>query len=151
MHIRQKAIAPDQLVAAAARFVEANNGGNGRYDAVWCVVDVDEFDISAAARIADEQGIRLAVSNPCFELWLLLHHGECRAHQNGCGALIKGIRRHVAGYDKAQLDYKDFAPGVVLAIGRAKALETVAGERHPNPSTGMWRLAETIIGDHDDN
>ncbi|MEV6606321.1 RloB family protein [Kutzneria sp. NPDC051319] len=61
-----KGIAPDQLVRHAKRVP-------GDHDEIWCVVDTDEFDIAKAARLADELGVRLVVSNPCFELWLLLH------------------------------------------------------------------------------
>jgi hypothetical protein len=47
------------------------------YDEVWAVFDVDEFDVKDAIGLAARNGIRTAVSNPCFELWLLLHF-QCR-------------------------------------------------------------------------
>jgi hypothetical protein len=53
-------------------------------DEVWCVFDVDEHPKLAEARDqANANGIQLAVSNPCFELWLLLHFQEHRAHAGG--------------------------------------------------------------------
>jgi RloB-like protein len=45
-----------------------------RYDAVWCVFDVDTHDtLDAAIAEASRQSFQVAVSNPCFELWLLWH------------------------------------------------------------------------------
>jgi hypothetical protein len=64
-----KGIDPEQLVAHAHRV-------RGDHDEVWCVVDTDEFDIAKAVRVADKLKVRLAVSNPCFELWLLLHFDD---------------------------------------------------------------------------
>jgi len=44
------------------------------YNSVWCVFDVDDHPRVADARqMAADNGIELAISNPCFELWLLLH------------------------------------------------------------------------------
>lgn len=47
------------------------------YDSVWCVFDVDEHpNVPEAVDMACANGIELAISNPCFELWLLLHFRE---------------------------------------------------------------------------
>lgn len=35
--------------------------------------------LAEAGREARRRGVRLAVSSPCFELWLLLHHTDRRA------------------------------------------------------------------------
>src|SRR5688572_17963050 len=59
-----------QAEADAAR----TDDGFLRYDEVWCVFDVDEHpNLDASRRLAIEAGIEIALSNPCFELWLLLH------------------------------------------------------------------------------
>lgn len=49
--------------------------GRGRArDQVWCVFDRDEHpDVEPAMRLAGEHGIRTVLSNPCLELWFLLH------------------------------------------------------------------------------
>lgn len=47
---------------------------NLRYDHIWCVFDIDEHPFVPEARQqARDNRIDVAVSNPCFELWLLLH------------------------------------------------------------------------------
>lgn len=43
--VKSKGLAPHQLVRQAAAFVERSRD---LFDEVWCVVDVDEFDIGAA-------------------------------------------------------------------------------------------------------
>lgn len=46
-------------------------------DECWCVFDVEwprhHPHLAQAIRLAEDHGIRLAISNPCFELWLILH------------------------------------------------------------------------------
>src|SRR6185295_17099142 len=50
-------------------------------DEIWCVFDVDEHGRLADARQqARDNGIELAVSNPCFELWALLHFQDQTAY-----------------------------------------------------------------------
>ena len=45
---------------------------------VWVVVDVDQFrNLGEAERAAKEAGYNLAVSNPCFEVWLIDHDSPC--------------------------------------------------------------------------
>ena len=45
---------------------------------VWIVVDSDEFrNLAKAEREAKAKGVRLAISNPCFEVWLIDHVSPC--------------------------------------------------------------------------
>lgn len=44
----------------------------------WIVVDSDEFrNLAAAERETKTKGVRLAISNPCFEVWLIDHVSPC--------------------------------------------------------------------------
>lgn len=124
----------DVVTEAAARRESAPND----FDEVWCVVDVDEFKLDAAERLAVQHGVRLAVSNPCFELWLLLHHEDRRAGIVDAADAIRLLRQHVQGYDKRRVKLADFAAGIDDAIRRARDLDdgAVTG---PNPSSGVWR------------
>src|SRR5277367_1637370 len=79
---------PKTLVERAVEFKKAaekaatrGKDDNLRYDSVWCVFDVDEHPFLAEAQQkADANGVKVAVSNPCFELWALLHFQDRRAH-----------------------------------------------------------------------
>ncbi|WP_415853879.1 RloB family protein [Sinomonas sp. G460-2] len=45
------------------------------YDEVWVVSDVDEFvdELKQVKERARGTGVRLAITNPCFEAWLSMH------------------------------------------------------------------------------
>ena len=46
-------------------------------DEVWAVFDRDEHDrFSEAVDRCEAHGVRVARSNPCFELWLILHEAD---------------------------------------------------------------------------
>lgn len=126
---------PERLVDYAVRLRDRNADS---YDEVWCVVDVDEFDLAKAWTAANKSAVSLAVSDPCFEVWLLLHFTDHTAHIPDYKAARAILAKHVPGYDK-KLDYAAFHPGLDDAIARAKALTP------GNPSTDVWRLVETAL------
>ena len=46
-------------------------------DQVWAVFDRDDHPrFQEAVNLCEEHGIRVARSNPCFELWLILHEQD---------------------------------------------------------------------------
>lgn len=115
------------------------------FDDVWCVFDVDEFqDVTPAVALAERNAIGVAVSNPCFELWLLLHFDRHTAYCSSYGSLLPLLRKHVPHYDKTGLNFDDYAALVPGACRRARALDPT-GKRHAlNPSTGVWQVVELI-------
>ncbi|HCA88271.1 MAG TPA: hypothetical protein DEQ61_24110, partial [Streptomyces sp.] len=70
VRIKTKVCSPSQLVGYAAG---ERTRSRHDFDEVWCVFDVDEFDVAHAIGEAQRLGVEVAVSNPCFELWLILH------------------------------------------------------------------------------
>ena len=138
-------IAKDAKADAAKR---AKREGDDflRYDSVWCVFDVDQHpDIPAAMTMANDNGIDLAISSPCFELWLILHFRDCPGgmHRH---KLLNLMKKHIADYDK-RVDYADYETGYPDAVRRATELAEQAlrvGDTLYNPSTGVYRLTELI-------
>ncbi|HET7230392.1 MAG TPA: RloB family protein [Longimicrobium sp.] len=134
------------LRAEAEADARRSRDANLAYDEVWCVFDVDEHPRADAARqLAAMEEIRLAVSNPCFELWLLLHLADHGAHVTAA-QVGKLLRKQLPGYDK-HLRFNDFATGYADAVRRAESLgRRVAdgGRAEGNPSTGVHRLTERI-------
>jgi RloB-like protein len=119
---------------------------NLRYDEVWCVFDVDQHQrLDEARQEAARSQIQLAVSNPSFELWLLLHFHEQTAPLSVKQARDR-LRKHLPGYDK-HVRFADVSEGYHEAVRRAEALNLrhvearVPGE---NPSTGVYQLTERI-------
>ena len=65
-----------QRAVAAKREAEREfNRGRGRaYDAVWCMFDRDVHpNVAEALALANEHGVHVVMSNPCIELWFILH------------------------------------------------------------------------------
>jgi hypothetical protein len=125
-------------VVRHARTIRRDNRDD--FDEVWCVLDVDQFqDISQAATLAKKSGIKVAISNPCFELWLLLHLAAHTAHIS-TRDVQRLLCRHLPGYDKSDLSFDDFASGVGDAYERSRELEPTGRAHDVNPSTNVWQL-----------
>lgn len=140
-------------VAKAARLLanqEANRerDANPRFEQVWCLSDVDEHPkLSEARQAARDAGIRMAVTNPCFELWLLLHFQDQTASLERDEA-PRRLRKYIAGYEKA-LDCAKIAKRYRAALARAQALDLMhAGNGslppNDNPSSGVPALVEAL-------
>jgi hypothetical protein len=117
-----------------------------RYDEVWCVFDIDEHPYLAdASQQAQAHGIGLAISNPCFELWALLHFQEQSAFIRGKAARDR-LKKHLPDYQKI-LPFELLEPHYAAAVSRARELDRrceAAGCPGGNPSTGVYRLTERI-------
>ncbi|MGW1143905.1 RloB family protein [Streptomyces sp. NPDC002454] len=125
-------------------------GGGGEFDQVWCVVDVDEFrDLDRAMDCAAENDVELVVSNPCFELWLLLHHTDHRRWVADYRAVRSLLEKHVPVPPGKGVDFaRDYGGRRwEKAVERARTMAPKGTEHRVNPSTGMWRLALAIHGD----
>jgi hypothetical protein len=115
------------------------------YDSVWCVFDRDSHDRYKNAIIeARDNRINLAISNPCFELWLLLHYKLQTATIHRKKA-EKELKRYIPHYEKGI----DGIYHIILAYQRI-AIERSEQLRHlhrcnncdekENPSTTMDHL-----------
>jgi hypothetical protein len=63
--------------------------------------------------------------------------------------LQKRMKEFIPGYDK-HVKYADYEPGYPAAVKRAQQLEnqaSAANEPGRNPTTGVWRLTESIRAD----
>lgn len=90
------------------------------------------------------------ISNPCIELWFVLHFADQTAH------IERGVAqrrsRELLGCDKVLTGpaLAELSERYVHAKQRAQQLETKhAGDgspEHSNPSSNMWELIERIRG-----
>ena len=122
---------------------------NLSYDQVWCVFDIDAHpNIPDAKQMARDNGIELAISNPCIEIWLWLHFADQPGMQHR-HKLQSMMKRHIPKYDK-HVDLSDYASGYEMAAQRASRLDEDAkldNDEGRNPTTGVWRLTESIRAD----
>jgi hypothetical protein len=135
-----------KLMEEAADSARRERDANLRYDEVWCVFDVDEHPrLEEARRAADATGVRLAISNPSFELWLLLHSVDQMAALSRKRA-SELLKKHLPRYAK-HVRFEDLAGGYDDAARRAAVLDnrhSRAGTEGGNPSSGVYRLTERI-------
>jgi hypothetical protein len=129
---------------------EASRAGDDflRYDEVWCVFDVDEHPRVADARAnAQTAGLRLAMSNPCFELWLLLHFADSPGMQHR-QELQARLRARMPGVLDKHVDFEALVAGYDDAYRRAERLASDARDRGDdvtgNPSTEAYLLTGSI-------
>lgn len=129
--------APAALVARAAE-IRADNA----YDEAWVVCDVDEFDVQLAiAEAGHHEYVELALSQPCFEVWLILHLGPRCPGFNNAAKAGEYLKRHLPHWDKKAIRFSDFSAGVLEAAERAKSMGEPPGA---NPSTAVWRIVESL-------
>jgi hypothetical protein len=139
--LRNYGRSPKQAIEYARKLMA---GDSRSFDEVWCVVDVDEFDIVDAATAAKRAKVSLAVSNPCFEVWLLLHHADCTSHCDDYEDVAARLKKHVGEYDKSRLNFAAYRDKIDDAVQRARKLDPTGKAFTANPSTNVWRLVERI-------
>lgn len=135
-----------ELRGDAMKRAQGERDDNLLFDEVWAVFDVDDHPgIEEAKERASTNGIECAISNPCFELWALLHFQDQRAHVER-GKVASMLRKYMHGYEK-HLDYEIMRDKYADAIKRAVTLDRDAqqlSEPGRNPTTGVYRLTENI-------
>ena len=127
---------PVDLVRGTARRQQRDD-----FDQAWAVCVVDDFPTRDASAEAESAGVRLAWSNPCFEVWLLLHLIDCAHYVENAKKVRDRLRGQVPGWDKAALDFAVFRDGVEDAVRRSKRLDE---SPEANPSTAVWQLVEEL-------
>jgi RloB-like protein len=144
-------IDPDQGVPLTLVKRAVERSRDDEVDECWCVFDVEwprnHPNLAEAVQLARSHGIRLAISNPCFELWLALHFEDCSAFLD-----TKTAESHSRGLDGRQgkrVDPELYMQRRRTAACRAAALQ----ERHlrngthfpkDNPSSSMHEFLAAI-------
>jgi len=138
--------APISVVKCA----EARCAEPGGYDKIFCVFDRDgheSFD-RARARIKTLAGrmkkplpILEAISIPCFEYWVLLHHVRTDAPFNRCADAKAQVCIHMPEYEKADASIaRQLMAKLDLALTNAEWVEGRAQENDHNPYTSVHHV-----------
>jgi hypothetical protein len=119
------------------------------HDEVWCVFDVDEHPrLEDALALATASGVKLAISNPCIELWFLLHFADQTAYIDSRAAQKEAKVHLRCGKDLSDHALDLLAENFPAAKVRAQELDKKHrgdGTRAPgNPSSGAWRIVDSI-------
>ncbi|MCI0520389.1 MAG: RloB family protein [Chloroflexi bacterium] len=146
--------APENLIRQAekARKSKMENDKWEDDGQVWCVCDTEQPDLSASFRnalaVAKKRGIQMAVSNPAFEYWYLLHFRDSTSPCTNGQEMKKKLRRFIKDYHEAMDVYPLLRLQTDTAIARASHLRAQSDgdwERYVNPSTGVDQLVCIVL------
>lgn len=118
-------------------------------DMLWLVSDVDRWGskkLSSVCSQARQKGYNLAISNPCFELWLTLHFEDLNPLDRTCDHFQARLRTILGSYNKSNLDISCYEKTIEMAINRAKNLHPSSQQDWP-PTLGthVYRLVEILL------
>ncbi len=125
-------------------------------DSAWAVFDGDEHieqsldNWRSAIDLATKQKIKLAITNPCFEFWYLIHFQDYFA-QITRDRVINLLGKHIPNYDKSMCLYpKPLKPLTEQAIQRAERIaaqiERDELDEHSNPCcSGLPKLIQSLL------
>jgi hypothetical protein len=136
-------------------------------DELWLVIDTDRWGdakLSTIGTLCHQKGYYMAVSTPCFEIWLLLHHRSLDDYSVETLDEFRENRRIgsrtrlelelvtlLGEYNKSSLRTEDFLPNIREAIERARALDVHPEHRWPNDlGSRVYLVVERIMERHPD-
>lgn len=134
-------------------------------DELWLVVDKDSWTDGMLSRVAavcaKDAAMNMALSNPCFELWLLLHLEDAtsltpeeykmwlenrRKSKNADPYLKVRVRQKLGSYHESSYDAPALVVNVETAIERARRLDKGPDDRWPQTlGTRVYLLAESVV------
>lgn len=134
-------------------------------DELWLVTDKDHWTEAMLSRVATEcmqdVSMHMALSNPCFELWLLLYLVdvasltpeeqrlwiENRRKSKSSNPYLKVLLRQKMGsYHESAYDVLTLIQHVEVAIERARLLDKNPADRWPQTlGTRVYLLAESVM------
>jgi hypothetical protein len=107
-------------------------------DTFWLVCDCDHWvepnhikNLTQVLQQCRQKGVQVALSNPCFDLWLLLHFAEFPVEDVlTCDEVANRLRAAVGGYDKTkvynlQIDDEKVSAAVKRAAEKHSPLEEI--------------------------
>lgn len=139
IEVDPRSAAPKKIVERAIARLSSEES-----DECWCIFDVEapqsHPNIEKIVELAKRNGVNVAVSNPCFELWLVLHHRDCSGYVNTSD--IVRTSKDLEKRSGKSIDPSFYMDHIAKAVGRAdklRAMHKKNGTAFPNdnPSTGM--------------
>jgi hypothetical protein len=131
------------------------------FDEVWCVFDVEQAgqrqQVIEAREFADQRDIRLAISNPSFEVWLLAHFVRTKRSFTDCDAVVKELNKHWREHFERDYEKNDEQLYMHLADRTQTAIDNARKVRERdwallsdivdcNSASEVYRLVERLLG-----
>jgi hypothetical protein len=144
--------APEHVLDRLDEYMREFDMGEG--DKFWLVCDCDHWNktghlknLIGVIRECRQKRIQVALSNPCFELWLILHFAEFpRADKITCTEVEKQLRKAVGAYDKTKV-YNLPIDGerVKSAVKRSADNQPASSEIPDRPQTTVHRIIQDLL------
>lgn len=139
---------PKYVLKDMEEYISKN--GTRKGDRHWLVLDKDNWSDDKLQKLYEwsiaKSNRGLAVSNPQFEYWLLLHFEDGNDISNKTECLNR-LGNHCQSYNKSNLPVHRFnITNVKEAIQRAKSKDNPQCEKwHETTGTTVYRLVEIIL------
>jgi len=120
-------------------------------DQAWLVVDTDEWSeedkSKVAAEIAKDKSLHLASSNPCFEVWLLMHfRGTWEGISKEDLDKLLASKDCLGSYEKNKYDAAALMERIEDSLKRAKDTDSSTEDQWVGPGqTHVYQVVEKII------
>lgn len=148
---------PTNMVKSLIKEINDRGLNKNDNDKAYCVFDTDidskkQLQINEAYKLSKKNTIiELIKSNPCFEIWFLLHFKNTTKIFNSNENVIQELRKVLPNYEKNK-DYYDLLENKTKdAIENAKFLEKYHSSFNKNiidiscnPSTEVYRIVEEL-------
>ena len=144
-------VVEDLLKSAKQEELDLKDG-----DMLACFIDVDfkngrDQELRAAMKLARQNNISVLLSNPCFEIWYLLHFRYSTKLYGSNEEVIKELGSYISDYSKSKDVYDLIENKIDQALLNTKRLESYHLENGTNdrlkklPSTEAYKLIEMIL------
>jgi len=122
-------------------------------DQLWYCGDTDHW--VAASHLANlvqviqscnQAGYQVALSNPCFELWLLLHFFDLPPGVSSCEQISDYLKSNTGGYTKSGGCFAPITSQMVFKAKERAALLDFGTDKIPNsPTTRVYKILDILI------
>ncbi len=144
--------APEHVLRRIDEYIKEFEIGDG--DTFWVVCDCDHWvepnhlpNLTHVLQECRKKHIEVALSNPCFDLWLLLHFADFPSENMlTCREVLNRLRAAAGGYDKTKVyNLKIDDEKVRSAVKRAAAKYCSAEQIPKQLQTAVHRIIESLI------
>lgn len=139
--------APNHFLQRIEKFIEDGGWSPADNDVLWCVLDVDRWSREEIENLRTaceaHPNWNIAISNPCFEIWLL-YHILPTISDNGenCSALKQQLHQQLRG----GYNLRTIAPLIQTAADNARSADSNSTGTFPDRmKTKLYLLADQML------
>jgi len=148
---------PCGIINAAAKEARKQEISNKYGDFSAAVFDMDldlnkKSNIDNTINLSKKKNVELYSSNPCFELWYLLHFVYSTKSYSCNLEVVKELKKYIPNYEKNRCNFNVLYPLIYEAIANAKKMQQKVKEINcnsayitNNPNTDVYRLVEKVL------